>query len=135
MTLTSIGLDNRYPSVARRRHATEFRHNVNNLGHITSPWSSPFMNPSYSSILACTQLVYDLTQPDGEACVRQSLRTSTQAMLQFRLPLWQCSITALSNSKLSHIVPKHPEVSLLFAGLQSSHDDQGVGPWLPGGKT
>ena len=44
MTLTPIGLDNRYPSVARRRHATGFRHSVNSLGHKASPWGSPFMN-------------------------------------------------------------------------------------------
>ena len=47
VTLTPIGLDNRYPCVARRRHATGFRHSVNKLGHKASPWGSPFMNLTF----------------------------------------------------------------------------------------
>ena len=74
MTLTPIGLDNRYPSVTRRRHAIGFRHNVNNLGQKASlhePYFSGSLSPLpassyYSSIPARTQLAYDLTQPDGK---------------------------------------------------------------------
>ena len=72
MALTPIGLDNRYPSVARRRHAIGFRHSVNNLGQKASlhePYFLEVSRPSLvvdSSIPARTQLAYDLTQPDGK---------------------------------------------------------------------
>ena len=56
VTLTPIGLDNRYPSVARRRHATGFRHSVNYLGHKASPWGSPFMNLIFLKSLALALL-------------------------------------------------------------------------------
>ena len=65
VTLTSIGLDNRYPSVARRRHALGFRHSVNNLGHKASPWGSPFMNLIFLEVsrpwlVVATTLVFQL---------------------------------------------------------------------------
>ena len=65
VTLTPIGLDNRYPFVARRLHATGFRHSVNNLGHKASPFGSPFMNlifleVSRPCLVVATTLVFQL---------------------------------------------------------------------------
>ena len=90
VTLTSVGLNNRYPSVARRRDATGFRHRVNNLGHKASPWGSPFTNVIFLEVsrpclAVATTLVFQLphslriTSPSQTGSLCTSDRSHSQS--------------------------------------------------------